>query len=249
MEVAERGLLKKAIAQSLIVICLFAAATSIRPVFSGSSQQVVSVWSEISIEKGGAYSAFGYSSDLAELPGVRDCLRPFPMDCFSLQQNFWISDYSGNQVLWARNLVYLANLGGTYHGTFSFQVYSRTSRDRPILCEPESNSSGSPDCDPVGDSHPDASVSEDLQRGRHSFPHRPGTGGIDRRPRHPAAGSGSFPDRSVGANPRRSRSGTGARAYPRPRGHGDRSGWIHWLRTLPANPDVPTETSVVPRPE
>jgi hypothetical protein len=124
----------------LILVCLFAAATSLRPVFSSNSQQVVSVWSEIGIEKGGAYSAFGYSSNMAELPGVRDCLRPFPIDCFSLQQNFWVSDSSGNQVLWARNLVYLASLGGTYHGTYSFQVYSRDNRDLPILCEPQSNS-------------------------------------------------------------------------------------------------------------
>lgn len=134
------GWSRKAIAPSLIVICLFAPATSIRPVFPSNSQQVVSVWSEISIEKGGAYSAFGYSSDLAELPGVRDCLRPFPIDCFSLEQNFWISDSSGNQMLWAKNSVYLASLGGTYHGTYSFQVYSRDNRNIPILCEPQSNS-------------------------------------------------------------------------------------------------------------
>lgn len=123
------------------MICLFAATTSIRPVFPSNSQNVVSVWSEIRIEKGGAYSSNGYSSNLAELPAVRDCLRPSSIDCFSLQQNFWISDSSGTQVLWARNLVYLASLGGTYHGTYSFQVYSRTNRDRPILCEPESDSS------------------------------------------------------------------------------------------------------------
>ena len=122
------------------MVCLFAAATSISPVFPSSSQQVVSVWSEISIEEGGAYSAFGYSSDLAELPGVRDCLRPFSIDCFSLQQNFWISDHSGTEVLWVRNLVYLASLGGTYHGTYSFQVYSPGDRNFPILCEPRSNS-------------------------------------------------------------------------------------------------------------
>jgi hypothetical protein len=132
--------LRKAIAPSLIVICLFASATAIRPVFPINLQQIVSVWSEIGIESGGAYSSWGYSSDLAELPAVRDCLRPFPIDCFSLQQNFWISDQSGNLVLWARNIVYLASLGGTYHGTYSFQVYSRNNRVLPILCEPQSNS-------------------------------------------------------------------------------------------------------------
>ena len=131
-------MLRKAIAPSLIVICfLFAAATSSRLAFPSNSQQVVSVWSEISIEKGGAYS----TSTMNELPAVRDCLRPFPIDCFSLQQNFWISDQSGNQVLWARNLVYLGSLGGAYHGTYSFQVFSWTNRDQPLLCEPESNSS------------------------------------------------------------------------------------------------------------
>jgi hypothetical protein len=131
---------QKTVALSLVVLCVFAAATSARPVFSSNSQQAVSVWSEISIERGGAYSWSGYSANLAELPAVRDCLRPFPIDCFSLQQNFWISDHFGNEVLWARNMVYLASLGGSYHGTFSFQVYSRFDRDQPMLCEPQSNS-------------------------------------------------------------------------------------------------------------
>jgi hypothetical protein len=95
--------------------------------------QAISVWSEIGVESGGAYSHTG------AFP-VRDCLRPIPVDCFSIQQNFWILNSSESPVLWAKNAVYLADEGGIYHGTYSFQVYSHNSRNQPLLCEPESNS-------------------------------------------------------------------------------------------------------------
>lgn len=121
-----------------VLVLLFALTiATVRPsgaVFSSSSQQVVSVWSEVVIEEAEAYSHTGAFA-------VRDCLRPSPIYCFSVQQNFWISDSSGNLVLWARNSVYLADLGGTYRGTYSFQVYSQNDRNHPLFCEPESNSS------------------------------------------------------------------------------------------------------------
>lgn len=124
--------------RGIVLVLLFVLAmTVVLPLgagFPSSTRQVVSVWSEIVIEDAEAYSHNGAFA-------VRDCLRPSPIDCFSVQQNFWISDSSGNLVLWARNSVYLAHLGGTYRGTYSFQVYSQNDRNQPLFCEPESNSS------------------------------------------------------------------------------------------------------------
>jgi hypothetical protein len=126
------GFLKKIVVRLLFALSLM-TALPFSAVFPSSTNQVISVLSEIIIQQAEAYSHSGAF-------GVRDCLRPSPIDCFSVQQNFWISDSSGTLVLWARNSVYLANLGGAYHGTYSFQVYSRNNRNQPLICEPESNS-------------------------------------------------------------------------------------------------------------
>lgn len=125
---------KRTLRLLLIVACLLAVAALAEPVFSDSTRQVVSVWSELRIENAGAYSHLGAF-------GVRDCLRTYSIDCFSLQQNSWIIDSGGRLVLWARNMVYLASLNGAFHATYSFQVYSSNNRDQPLLCDPESNSS------------------------------------------------------------------------------------------------------------
>jgi hypothetical protein len=117
----------------LIAVVLFTEALSLSAVFTNSTKESVSVWSEIVVEAADAYSHSGAYA-------IRDCLRPLHIDCFSIQQNFWIWDSSGDPMLWIRNSVELANLGGVYYGTYSFQMYSRDSRNEPLLCEPESNS-------------------------------------------------------------------------------------------------------------
>ncbi len=100
---------------------------------TAGSGTAVSVWSSLTTKIAGAYSS------VAERP-IQDCLRPKPVDCFSIQQNSWISDSTGNFVLWAQNVVELAKLdSATYYGTFTFQVWSPVTGRAPALCKPESS--------------------------------------------------------------------------------------------------------------
>jgi hypothetical protein len=120
----------------VLLMVLFSAQATVsfeRTSFAVLSHQAVSVWSKISIRMAHAYSTFG------ELP-IEDCLRPKLVDCFSIQQNIWISDSAGNYVLWAQNTVELAKLvSSTYYGTFTFQVWNSSTPHQPVLCEPESS--------------------------------------------------------------------------------------------------------------
>ena len=103
--------------------------------FSSTRHEAVSVWSQITVRMADAYSAFGGHP-------IEDCLRPNPVDCFSIQQNFWISDSVGSYVLWAQNAVELAKLESPiYSGTYSFQVWNSSMARQPVLCEPESTRS------------------------------------------------------------------------------------------------------------
>ena len=118
----------------LAVLFSFQPAISFERIpFTTLGHEAVSVWSKITIGIADAYSTFG------ERP-IEDCLRPQRVDCFSVQQNFWISDSIGNYVLWAQNTVELAKLASTiYHGTFTFQVWNSSTVRQPVLCEPESS--------------------------------------------------------------------------------------------------------------
>ena len=120
----------------LLLVVLFSAQPTVsfeRTPFTVLGHQAVSVWSKITIGMADAYSTLG------ERP-IEDCLRPNLVDCFSIQQNFWISDSLGNFVLWAQNTVELAKLESpTYYGTFTFQVWNSSTARQPVLCEPESS--------------------------------------------------------------------------------------------------------------
>ena len=97
---------------------------------SVESSNAVSVWSKITIQNADAYST------IYERP-PDDCMRPKWVKCFSIQQNFWIIDSSGNSVLWAQNVIDLAKFNGIYYGTYSFELWTV----KPLahtLCEPES---------------------------------------------------------------------------------------------------------------
>lgn len=125
----------KIVAGILLLVVLF----SVQPTVSFEStplapnHQAVSVWSKITIMMADAYSTVN------ERP-IEDCLRPHLVDCFSIQQNFWITDSSGTFVLWAQNTVELAKLASpTYFGTYTFQVWNSSTNQEPILCEPESS--------------------------------------------------------------------------------------------------------------
>jgi hypothetical protein len=101
-----------------------------------SSNEVgtTSVWSSLTFSAGGAYSTVNQRA-------IEDCLRPKRVDCFSIQQNSWISDSLGNPVLWVQNAVELAKLdGASYYGTFTFQIWNGTTARQPVTCEPRSNS-------------------------------------------------------------------------------------------------------------
>lgn len=117
----------------LVSLTSFQSTYSVGVVPSSSlAREAVSVWGEITIRMADAYST------LAEHP-IEDCLRPNLVDCFSIQQNFWIMDSVGEFVLWAQNVVQLAKLASpTYYGTYTFQVWNGSTRTHPVLCEPES---------------------------------------------------------------------------------------------------------------
>jgi len=101
---------------------------------SSNEIRPISIWSKLSFDAGGAYS-------IANQGAIDDCLRPNPVDCFSIQQNSWIFDSLGNPVLWVQNAVELAQLDGTtYYGTFTFQIWNRADAGQPVTCEPRSNS-------------------------------------------------------------------------------------------------------------
>ncbi|MGD0177173.1 MAG: hypothetical protein ABSC50_10155 [Candidatus Bathyarchaeia archaeon] len=109
------------------------ALSSERTPFTTVAHEAVSVWSKITIGMADAYST------VAERP-IEDCLRPKRVDCFSIQQNFWITDSLGNFVLWAQNTVELAKLASPiYYGTYTFQVWNSSTVPQPVLCEPESS--------------------------------------------------------------------------------------------------------------
>ncbi len=110
------------------------------PIFSGRisstsvEPQAVSIWSQVTIKVADAYST------LNERP-IEDCMRPKLVDCFSIQQNTWISDSAGNFVLWAQNAVELAKVASpTYYGTYTFQVWNASTIGEPLMCEPEASS-------------------------------------------------------------------------------------------------------------
>ncbi|MGA2972026.1 MAG: hypothetical protein ABSE39_05305 [Candidatus Bathyarchaeia archaeon] len=120
----------------LVVLVLFHPTISSEGIpFSSIGHEAVSVWSKITIRMANADSTFG------ERP-IEDCLRPNRVDCFSIQQNFWISDSTGSFVLWAQNAVELAKLESPiYYGTYTFQVWNSSTARQPVLCEPESSRS------------------------------------------------------------------------------------------------------------
>lgn len=98
---------------------------------SAPSSNIVSVWSRITIQNADAYSSIYESAP-------DDCMHPKWVQCFSVQQNFWIIDSEGVPVLWAQDVIDLAKLNATYYGTFSFEVWG-VKKLAPELCEPESD--------------------------------------------------------------------------------------------------------------
>jgi hypothetical protein len=125
-------LLSVGITPILLIIVLLTPMSFIVDVRSAAgSLNTVSVWSRITIQNADAYST------IYEQP-PEDCMRPKWVKCFSIQQNFWISDSKGVPVLWAQNVIDLAKFNATYYGTYSFEAWT-VKELMPKLCEPESD--------------------------------------------------------------------------------------------------------------
>jgi hypothetical protein len=61
------------------------------------------------------------------------------VECFSIQQNFWVSDSKGTPVLWAQNVVELAEFEeGLLFATYAFVVWTPTEALQPMFCFPSS---------------------------------------------------------------------------------------------------------------
>jgi hypothetical protein len=100
---------------------------------NSDARNSVSVWSEFTFENGGAYSIVN------EQP-LEDCMRPTQVQCFSIQQNFWVKDMEGAFALWVQNVVELAKVrGDSYSGTYTFNDWAPGNKMGPLICEPESD--------------------------------------------------------------------------------------------------------------
>jgi hypothetical protein len=97
---------------------------------------VVAVWNEITFDQVGVRSRNGGRL-------VPDCIRvgaaQLEVDCFSIQQNFWISNSKGELKFWVQNAVQLAELNvGEFFGTYVFTVWNVNDSFSPIFCDPSS---------------------------------------------------------------------------------------------------------------
>jgi hypothetical protein len=105
---------------------------------SSGTSEVFGVWNRILIDSVNVQSRIGsqVNSDCTHLGTQQG-----EVECFSIQQNFWISDSKGNMVLWVQNVVQLAELGkGMLFATYAFFVWTSTDPLQPLSCFPFSYS-------------------------------------------------------------------------------------------------------------
>ena len=100
------------------------------------TDSVVAVWNRITLDQVRVHSRRG--SRLIE-----DCARlgaaQSEVDCFSIQQNFWISNFKGEAQFWVQNVVEFAELkAGVFSGTYVFVVWDTADPFRPRFCDPSS---------------------------------------------------------------------------------------------------------------
>jgi hypothetical protein len=103
---------------------------------ANSASSVVAVWNEITFDQVAVRSTNGGRL-------VPDCIRvgaaQLEVDCFSVQQNFWISNSKGELKFWVQNAVQLAELKvGAFFGTYVFTVWNVNDSFSPIYCDPSS---------------------------------------------------------------------------------------------------------------
>ena len=98
--------------------------------------QVLAAWNNISMDEVSVQSRRGARV-------IQDCSRlganQSEVECFSIQQNFWISNWRGDLVFWAQNVIELAELEpGMFFGTYAFVVWNSADAVRPSFCDPSS---------------------------------------------------------------------------------------------------------------
>jgi hypothetical protein len=106
----------------------------INPTLRNSTSYVLGAWNAITIDAAYVYSRRGSQPN-------PDCTRLGPnqteVECFSIQQNFWIFNSRGKMVFWAQNAVQLAELKkGLFFGTYAFVVWSAMDPLQPLYCDP-----------------------------------------------------------------------------------------------------------------
>lgn len=117
---------------------LVAPNFGIGPSFSGGNNAVIAVWERVDLEGVAVTSRRGAAK-------IGDCTRvgaaQSEVDCFSIQQNFWISNSAGKMLLWTQNVVELAQLEqGVFFATFVFIVWNFSDPFTPLFCDPYSTS-------------------------------------------------------------------------------------------------------------
>jgi hypothetical protein len=109
-------------------------AQNITTRLANSTIRVLGVWSSITFDHVGVQSRRGPQV-------IEDCSRlgtnQSEIECFSIQQNFWISNSRGDFVFWAQNAVELAQLEtGVFFGTYAFVVWNSADPLQPSFCDP-----------------------------------------------------------------------------------------------------------------
>jgi len=99
-----------------------------------SLSHVLGAWNSITIDGASVHSRRGGQLN-------RDCTRlgttQSEVECFSIQQNFWISNSMGSMVFWIQNVVQLAELEeGVFFATYAFLVWNSTDGLQPRFCDP-----------------------------------------------------------------------------------------------------------------
>lgn len=144
--------IKRTVSFSLLLVVLLAMQSSTSALgqvrFQGATEvlfdpatHVLAVWNTITVDAVSVQSRRGVRL-------IQDCtklgINQLEVQCFSIQQNFWISNSKGDLVFWAQNVVELAELeAGVFFGTYAFVVWNSADPIQPSFCDPSSLSENS----------------------------------------------------------------------------------------------------------
>jgi len=109
---------------------------SARKELANDAAKAIAVWNKITIDAANVYSRRGaqLNSDCTLLGAGQA-----EVECFSIQQNFWISNSTGDFVFWAQNVIQLAELErGLFFATYAFLVWNSKDALQPVFCDPSS---------------------------------------------------------------------------------------------------------------